>query len=276
MRILTGVLAAGAVLAIAGCGVQVGGGATSTEDRSYDVPENGINSLSLRLNWANATIVGTDATKITVYEHLKYSKNRKPTPHHTVTGSQLNLGYSCPRGFNIGFNECSVGYRVEVPRAMAVDVRNDSAALVLVGLGGPVTAHADSGSVALSDFRGPSATLSADSGTVRIDGATGNPTLRLNADSGTIRADGIQGGKLTASVDSGSLRAAFTAPPSLVDTTTDSGSTHLNLPTTVGYDIQLTVDSGGKSIDPAIRQQSDSSYKIKARADSGSVAVDPA
>ena len=276
MRILTGVLAAGAVLAIGGCGVQVSGAATSTEDRSYEVAQGRLGNLSLTLDSSHATIVGTDATKIVVHEHLKYSKNRKPTPHHTIDGSQLSLGYSCPRGFNIGFNECTVGYRVEVPRSMAINVHNDSAGLTLNDLAGPITARSDSGTVDLNDYRGASATLSADSGAIRINGATSSPVLQVRADSGSIKANGVQGGRFTAAADSGSIRASFTAPPSLVDVRVGSGSTLLNLPTSASYDIQTSVDSGSKDIDPAVPNQRGARNKVTVRADSGSIRIGPA
>lgn len=277
MRILTGVLAAGAVLAVAGCGLQVEGGTTFTEDRSYDVPQGRLNKLSLGLDETDATIVGTDATKVTVHEHLRWSKNRKPTPHHTVEGGQLTLGYSCPRGFSIGYNQCGVGYRIEVPRSMAVNSHGDSAGLTLDDLAGPITVHSDSGAIALTGYRGTSATLSADSGSIRVDGTTGtNPVLQLSADSGDIRADRVQGGRFTARADSGSIRAAFTAPPSLVDVVVGSGSTYLRLPASAPYDVQTRVDSGSRNIDPAIQNHSDAANKVTARADSGSIRIDPA
>jgi len=276
MRILTGVLTAGTVLAASACGVNVSGSGASHEDRSYEVPRGQLGKLSLVLDFSPATIVGTDTTKIVVHEHLTYTKNRKPIPHHTVAGGQLTLGYSCPRGFNIGFNQCTVGYRIELPRAMAIQVGNDSAGLTLAGLAGEINASADSGRIDVTDYRGAKATLSADSGSISIQGTGDNPVLNLHADSGSIRADGVRGGRFTAGVDSGSVRAAFTTPPSLVDVGVSSGSTYLTLPKTVPYDIQTTTDSGSKDIDPALHNDNSASSKVKLRADSGSIHVDAA
>src|ERR1051325_7744734 len=228
MRISTGFLVAGTALAVSACGVNVGGPTTvKHEDRAYELKQGPVTQLSLGLDSSTATVVGTDTTKITVHERLSYSKNRKPTPHHTVTGSQLSLGYSCPRGINIGFSRCDVGYRIEVPRAPAINVGSDSGSLSLSGLSGPVSAHADSGSLQLTDYRGAKATLSADSGSIRVDGTTAQSALDLSADSGSIRATGPKGGRGNGKVPSGSFRADFAAPPSFVDITVDSGSVHL-------------------------------------------------
>ena len=276
MRILTGFLVTGATLAVSACGVGVTGGpaVTHQEDRSYELPQGQVAQLGLHLSDSKATIVGTDTTKIVVSEHLTYSKNRKPTPHHSVSGSELTLGYTCPRGINIGFSRCNVDYRIEVPRALKVDVNNDSGSLTLTGLAGAISAHADSGRISLTDFRGSQATLGADSGMIEINGTTG-AALDLRASSGAVRAEGLKGGKVTAEVDSGSLRADFSTPPSLVDISVDSGSVHLGLPTTVAYNLDTKASSGSDNVDHAIESDTRSPNLIKVRTDSGSISIDP-
>jgi hypothetical protein len=265
------VLVTGAtVAAVTGCGVHL----TSTtyhSDNSYDV-RGPLGKLTVKLDSDNVRIVGTDATKISVHERLSYSKNRKPTPDHTVDGGTLTLGYKCRGGITIGFNRCSVAYTVQVPRSMSVEVHNDSGQVTLNGIGGNVDASASSGDITGTDLRGGQVTLRADSGQIRLTGVTGS--VRASASSGSIRGEDLRGAKVIANADSGQVSLRFTAVPTDVRVEASSGNIMLWLPGGQSYAVDATADSGNRSI--RVPTDLASPRKIKAIADSGNVIINAA
>ncbi|MDX6429484.1 MAG: hypothetical protein QOE54_1850 [Streptosporangiaceae bacterium] len=258
-----------AVAALTGCGANV----TSTtyhSDNTYDVPGQ-IAKLKVKLDSDNVQIIGGDTAKISVYERLSYTKNRKPTPRHATDGGTLTLGYHCPDGLTIGFNRCSVAYTIQVPRGTSVEVANDSGKTTLSGIGGEVNASVSSGDIIGTDLRGSQVTLDADSGQIRLKGVAGS--VRAKASSGDIEGEDLRG-TVRATADSGNVNLRFTAVPSDVQVTASSGNILLRLPAGQSYAVNASADSGDKHID--VPTDPASQHKIRAIADSGNVIISPA
>jgi DUF4097 and DUF4098 domain-containing protein YvlB len=258
-----------AVAALTGCGMSF----TSTTyhaDNTYDVPGQ-VGKLKMKLDSDNVEIVGSDVAKISVHERLSYSKNRKPTPRHTVEGGTLTLGYECPGGITIGINNCSVGYKVQVPRGTSVEVADSSGTITLVGIGGTVDASASSGNIIGTDLRGAQVTLNADSGQIRLQDVVGS--LQAKASSGDIDGEGLRGGKVSAEADSGHVSLKFAAVPANVDVKASSGDIRLWLPGRQSYAVDATADSGAKDV--GVSTDPGSPHKVKATADSGNVTITP-
>ncbi|MFB4297308.1 DUF4097 domain-containing protein [Actinomadura sp. NTSP31] len=275
MRTLAGAaaLAGSAVLAgaaVTGCGLSF---SRHTEERSYTAPA-GVGALKVAPGDGSVQITASDSPGIKVTEHLRWSNDRnKPRPRHRVDGRTLSLSAKCGNSV-IGSNPCRISYRIQVPRAAAVEVRGDAGPIRVSGLAGTVRLHADNGSVTATDLRTSSATLSADSGNVRVSGRADSADLRTDA--GSITATGLASGRLTARSGAGSITVGLAAPPSTVRATTDNGDVRLRLPAAQPYAIALSTDTGGKRVDPGIHRDPASPRRITVTTGSGAISIKPA
>ncbi|MFF5260884.1 DUF4097 family beta strand repeat-containing protein [Actinomadura viridis] len=274
MAVVTGAVALAAT-AMTGCAVSFDTGSRS-ETRSYDVPGS-FTTLKVTGDSRRLEVTGTDTRVIKVRETRTWSSDKnKPRPRQTSEGGTLSLGFSCARQAVqiIGDNRCEIAYRIEVPRAMAVDLRTDSGALVATGLtGASVRLTTDSGSLTARQVRIKDLSASSDSGRIRMDGQAG--TARFRTDSGGVEVTGLRAGQVVARSSAGVVRLGLTAAPDGVDVITDSGGVRLGLPGGQGYALTVTTDSGSRNISPEIRQDGTSRHRVKLRTDSGSVTVSP-
>lgn len=262
------VTAAGAALLLGGCGFSI----TATvnhEDLSYGLDVARLERLSFDLSYGDAEIVGTDAKTVSVHEHLSYTKNRRPTPFHTQQGNTLSLGYTCPGGLTIGDNTCSVSYRVQVPRALALQLKDGSGNLTLRSLRGDVQAHLGSGDVQADDLGGGRGVLGTDAGNIRVAGAAG--PLEARTASGDLTLTGLRSGNVRARSDSGNVRLGFAAVPATVDAGSASGDVHVALPPGQSYAVDATTASGTSRVD--VQNAPASPHKIRAHTSSGNVEV---
>lgn len=276
MKRLTGAVAlAGLAVSAAGCGMSIdfGPGGAKTEDRHYEVP-GALNRLDVRIDSADLEIIGTGTDTVKVRERLKYTKSNKPAPEHRIEGQTLVLRYKCPDGLRVGFNQCNVSYRIEVPRRFAVKVADDSGAVSATGVHGGIDADIDSGSLRGTDLGGGKVTARLDSAGVRLSGA-GDLNIRL--DSGSVVADDLHARRVNFSVESGAVTLRYAAratPPESITGRIDSGGIKLTVPDTAqGYNIDATHDSGSVNYDDSL-DNGQSPYVIKLFADSGSVRID--
>ncbi|REE98595.1 DUF4097 family beta strand repeat-containing protein [Thermomonospora umbrina] len=241
----------GVTAALSGCGSF--GVTTYHEDRRYELPGN-VASLDVRLDGADIEIVGTDSATISVHERLSWSKEQKPTPTHRREGDTLVLGYKCPEGFTIGFNECAVGYRLQVPRKMAAKVRTDSGNIRVRGTEGDLRAHADAGDIRVSELTGG--------------------TISASTDSGNIELTEVRAQRLTAHADAGDLTVRFRKdqPPNVVDLEADSGNIRLWLPTGANYRVDARTQSGTPRVTDIVSDPK-SGRSVTARTDAGDITV---
>jgi Putative adhesin len=303
-------LAGSAVLAgaaVAGCGLSF---SRHAEDRSYTAPD-GVGALKVSPGDGSVQITASDSPGIKVTEHLRWSNDRnKPEPRHDVAGRTLSLSAKCGHSV-IGSNPCRISYRIQVPRATAVEVRGGAGSIKVAGLAGTVRLHGDTGSVTATDLRTSSATVGADSGNVRVSGRAGTADLRtdtgsitatglasgrltaragsgdvrlggritsaeVRTDTGSLRADGLTADRLAVETNSGSIALGLAVAPSAVQATTDTGSVLLRLPAARPYAVALSTDTGGKQIAPGIHQDSASSRRITVKTGSGGISIKPA
>ncbi|SEF91577.1 Putative adhesin [Thermomonospora echinospora] len=283
---LTGVAAlatglTGLTVALSGCGPL--GATTYHEDRRYEV-SGGLKGLDLRLDTADVEIVGTDTDRISVHERLSWSKRLKPTTEHRREGDTLRLRYQCPDVFSIGFQNCEVDYRIQVPRAMAVKLHSDTGRIRIRGLAGAVQADADTGDIVATDLRGATVNVTADTGNILVSGAG---SVQARADSGNVELLDLRGERAVATADSGNVVIAFVKdrPPTLVQARADSGNVIVRLPGGFSYALTQHAEgsprwgsgapaagrpaAGDLTIDPA------SPRKVFVSADSGTVTVSP-
>ncbi|MBO2456512.1 DUF4097 family beta strand repeat-containing protein [Actinomadura violacea] len=303
--VLTGaVVLAGA--ALTGCGVSIG---RHTEERSYTAP-GGVTALKVAPGDGSVQITASDSPGIKVTEHLRWANDRnKPKPRHGVSGRTLSLSAKCGHSV-IGSNPCRISYRIQVPRATAVDVRGGAGSIRVSGLAGTVRLHGDTGEVSATDLRTSSATLSAGPGNVRLSGradtadlrvdtgtitATGLASGRLTArsgsgdvrlggritstevhsDTGSVRADGLVSDRLAIDTNSGTIAVGLSSAPRTVQASSDTGAVRLRLPGAQSYAVALTTDTGGKDVDPGIHQDSRSSRRVTVKTNAGGISIKP-
>ncbi|GAA3947931.1 hypothetical protein GCM10023085_32670 [Actinomadura viridis] len=271
VAVVTGAVALAAT-AMTGCAVSFDTG-SHKETRSYDVPGS-FTALKVTGDSSRLEVTGTDTRVIKVQETRTWSSEKnKPRTRRTTEGGTLALRFTCAQQI-IGYSRCEIAYRIEVPRAMAVDLRTDSGALVATGLNGDsVRLSTDSGPLTARRLHTKALSASSDAGQIRIDGQAG--TARLSTDSGGVEAEGLRAGQVVARSSAGAVRLGLAGPPDGVDVSTDSGSVRLHLPGDQGYALTVTTDSGSRNISPEIRQDSTSRYRVKLKTDSGSVTVSP-
>ncbi|GAA2161310.1 hypothetical protein GCM10009727_75460 [Actinomadura napierensis] len=289
-----------------GCGLSF---SRHAEDRSYTAPD-GVGALKVSPGDGSVQITASDSPGIKVTEHLRWSNDRnKPQPRHKVDGRTLSLSAKCGHSV-IGSNPCRISYRIQVPRATAVDVRAGSGSIRVSGLAGTVRLHGDTGAVTATDLRTSSATLSAGPGNVRISGRA--DVADLHTDTGSITVAGLTSGRLTArtggggvrmggrvtsadvrtdtggvstgglrtdrlavKTNAGSIQLKLGAPPQRLQVTSDTGSVRLGLPGAPSYAVALHTGTGGKDVDPGIHQDSRAPRLVTVETNAGHIAIKP-
>ncbi|MFG2002042.1 DUF4097 family beta strand repeat-containing protein [Spirillospora sp. NPDC048911] len=313
MKTLTGTAAlAGAMVsaaALTGCGLDVDG-AKHHEDRSYTV-NGAVTAIDLDSGDGKVEVVGSDSPGITVTERLSWSsEHRKPKPEHVTQGDTLKLRTRC-EGNVIGFSSCGLSYRIQVPRAMALNLHNDDGPIEVSGLRGTLRLTTDTGSITAADVQtaslvaktgdGPikvsgkaaKAEFSADTGSISIDdiestslvAKTGDGPIKVsgqavsakfNTDTGSISADELRAEKVDARTGDGPVRLRLATAPTTVEARTDTGSVELAVPAGETYNISATTDTGGKDIDPSLRTASTAKHRITVSTGDGPVRIRPA
>lgn len=148
----------------------------------------------------------------------------------TLDGERLVLRASCPV---TGGPWCRVTYTVEVPPTIAIDA-------------------------------------SADDGSVRIDGVTGDVSAR--SANGSVVVDDVAGGVVSAHSSNGSVRIRLTEPPLSVLARSSNGNVEVILPNTAdSYDVDAS--SGNGSTSTEVRTDPTSERRIEARSSNGNVTV---
>jgi DUF4097 and DUF4098 domain-containing protein YvlB len=202
--VFAGALAASAVV-LTGCRLESFAGPAEETVVSYDVGDK-VSALEVYAGSGDIVITESDRSGIRVTETLQW-RDRKPETRHQVDGDWLRLDYECPRSRN----DCSVSYRVEVPKGLHVKSETGSGDITLRGLAG------------------------------RIEATAG---------SGEIEASGLGAGKTTAETGSGNMEFKYGAVPADVDLRAGSGDIAVTVPGG-SYDITTETGSGDTRVDVA-------------------------
>lgn len=212
------------------------------------IPAAGIDTLEVHNSAGGVRVIGTDSTDtITVTTHV--SEGLRPTGHRMTTeGHRLVLTGTCPLITNTW---CSVGYTVEVPRAVALDLRVDGG-IRAADIDGPIHVSTDQGRITLERVHGP---------------------VDLSTDQGSITVTGLAGGRARAHSDQGSVHLSFRDSPRTVDAQTDQGSIEIVLPKETGVEFATDTHTDQGSVSDQINQNPDSERTIRAHSDQGDVTL---
>jgi Putative adhesin len=162
-----------------------------------------VQKLVVAADAGDVKVVATDGDRVTVRRTTRWVTS-EPKPTHTVSGGILRLTGDC---VGLTLLRCESGYRIEVPRGLAVEVR-------------------------------------ADSGDVDVRGVTG--AVDLKSDAGDVSGHGLAGAHLRAKSDSGDVRLGLVSAPASVEALSDSGDVDLELPRGE-YALDAHTDSGDTS-----------------------------
>lgn len=169
------------------------------------------------------TLVGEDRADAALDWKDSWSLKR---PGHSVQlqGSTLVIRTSCPA--SVGWSP-NVNLTLQLPRAAAVDAKSDGR-MRISGFRSGVTARSDSGGLQVSDVQGD---------------------LVLHSDSGSVQVSDVAAKRATVTSDSGSVRLDLAAVPDSVSVRSDSGSVRVWVPGSVSYAVDGKADSGDVTVD---------------------------
>ena len=206
-------------------------------------------SIEIEGHSGDIRVVGSDRSDIRLTTTKHRSIFGRPHVQASYSEGRLRLDGSCP-DFQLWGNDggCSVSYRLEVPRDVAVRLATHS---------GDVSAEA---------LRGD-ADLQTRSGDVDVDGVLGK--LRLQTRSGDVDVDSastdIDADTRSGDVDVRARNAVR------VRAQTSSGDVHVSVPDRT-YAVQAQAASGDENVD--VRTDARAPRSIEARTSSGDVHVD--
>lgn len=178
--VVAGGLLASALL-LTGCGIEAIGGSTNQDTVSYEVTDK-VSKLQLQSGAGDTVITETGGTAVRVVETLRWRGDDKPKPQHKVEGQALFVTYDCPSNWG----SCSVDYKIEIPKGLAVDLDSGSGDVTLRTLSGELDANLGSGDLEGRDLTGKKVYVKAGSGNVELKYGTAPDSVELESGSGDI------------------------------------------------------------------------------------------
>jgi hypothetical protein len=142
-----------------------GSGYQSTVSYAVNTP---VEKLVVDGQAGDITVTDSERTSTQIVEVVRYAKTA-PKLIHTLTGTMLNLGYTCPSSEN-----CSVSFDIRVPSNTAVQITEGAGAIDLTGIGGNISAADRIGSIRALYLTSRAATLRTGSGEI-FAGFTATP-----------------------------------------------------------------------------------------------------
>jgi hypothetical protein len=147
--------------------------------------------------------------------------------------------------------DCSAKHRIEVPRGVAVTVKDGDGSVSARGFETALDIRTGDGSVRVSDSSGP---------------------LTLNSGDGSVRAVGVHSRRVHADTDDGSVRLELGVVPDLVEASSQDGSLTIALPDSSST-YRVTTSSDDGSVRVSVPRDQNSSHVVKAHTKDGSVTV---
>ncbi|MEV0197958.1 DUF4097 family beta strand repeat-containing protein [Nonomuraea sp. NPDC050691] len=176
-----GLLASAALLT--GCGLQSLAGPTNQDTVDYQVTDK-VARLQVKSGAGDVAITEYDGSAVRVTETLQWRES-KPKTTHKVEGDTLMLTYTCDDGRS-SWRSCHVNYKVEVPKSLAVTVKNGSGDITLRSLTGATEVSTGSGDVDGTGLAAKSTIAEAGSGGIELKYVTAPDSVQVDAGSGDI------------------------------------------------------------------------------------------
>ncbi|MER5649446.1 DUF4097 family beta strand repeat-containing protein [Streptosporangium sp. NPDC002524] len=190
----------GSMFVLSGCDFALDFRERQQDVVSYDVTAK-LTALDVSTGSGDIVVTESDRPAVHVTETIHW-RGDKPTPTHPVEGGTLTLRDECR-------DNCSVDYKVEIPKGL--------------------TTKLDTGS-----------------GTITMRGLTGQ--VNAMSGSGDIEAGGLTAKRFAAETGSGDIEARFSAAPDGVEIEAGSGDVVAYLPRG-GYDVTAETGSGDETVE---------------------------
>lgn len=222
-----------AAVALTGCGVSIELGDGDVVERTETEVVDGIDVDRLRVETGNGqiSVTGDDTDEISITARLRESDEGDASYSIRSDGAAIVVEGTCDGGW---LDQCSVGFDVVVPAALAVELETDN------------------GRVTVRDLEG------------RIEAET---------DNGEISGDGLGSPDVHVRSDNGRIELEFASSPEAVTATTDNGAVVIRIPDDGdAHDVSTSTDNG--SIDVDVRSDPASDRSITVETDNGSIDVE--
>ncbi|WP_433335730.1 DUF4097 family beta strand repeat-containing protein [Spirillospora sp. CA-294931] len=209
-----------------------------------------IREVQVDAGEAEVTIGPGPADRVRVHQTLGYVLS-DPRVRQSVAGDVLIVKFECDDSALDLNDECEGQIDLRVPPGVGVRAAVSSGRIAVRDLHGPLRLQAASGLLEMAEVRGD---------------------VWAEADSGMIKGTGLASPELTARVDSGALRLAFTRPPRRVEAKSGSGPIRVTVPPGSYYRVDARSESSDTRVDTALHDPSSERY-IRATSGSGPVRV---
>ncbi|MGF1426930.1 hypothetical protein [Kitasatospora sp. LaBMicrA B282] len=207
-----GVVAPVVLIAALGGSLTGCGGKVTTDVHSYQVADR-ISTLTVRTPGGTVQVLAGNGPAVEVKETVRYDGAKPQVDHTTADGALSLTAAECAS--SVTHQVCQVDYRVEVPKDVAVTVRNTGGGVTVTGLAG---------------------------------------ALDLIGDGGAVQLSGVTSKQVTARSDGAGVNAQFAAAPDLVDLHSAGGNVLTQLPDGV-YAVDASADGSSPQVrvrtDPA-------------------------
>ncbi|MBB4892626.1 hypothetical protein FHS39_001637 [Streptomyces olivoverticillatus] len=162
-----------------------------------------------------------------------------------MEGDTLKLRMNC-KGLTVG---CDAKHRIEVPRGVAVTVKDDNGAVTAHGFDTTLKITSTNGSVDVNDAKGP---------------------VDLKTTNGSLSAKGLDSQQVSAVTKNGQIRLGLNRVPDSVRTDSDNGATTITLPR-APYKVDATSHNGQVKVE--VPRDDASRHTVSARSENGGIQV---
>ncbi|MEV4093110.1 DUF4097 family beta strand repeat-containing protein [Streptosporangium saharense] len=221
--VAVGALAGAAVVLLSGCRVNLDLGEQRQSVTSYTVGGD-LTALEAYTNAGDVVVTETGQREVRVTEtrHWNGDEKNSPKTEHPVADGTLTLRYDCQRS-----SHCSVDYRIEIPKGLAVTLESTAGDLTLRALTGEVNATATSGDIEGNDLGAKNLVATTGAGDVEVRFAAVPTRVEVETGAGGATVRLPQGGyNVTADTGVGEETVKVTndpASPNVVSVRTGAG-----------------------------------------------------
>lgn len=226
-------------------------GSSAADDKRPDHRSFALHGHTLTVDSDDSAleIVAADSNRAGAVEVTRWFRGKvvvgeNPKVTWSMKGDRLVLRVRCS-GVVV---ECSATHRIEVPRGIAVEVKDDDGSVRARGFRDALGIRTRDGSVHVSDSTGP---------------------LKLRTDDGSVLAD-VASPRVRVTSQDGSVRLELGAVPDLVESRSYDGSVTIGLPR-ARYRVTTRTADGGADV--SVPRSDSSSHVVSARTHDGKVTV---
>ncbi|MER6323311.1 DUF4097 family beta strand repeat-containing protein [Streptomyces coelicoflavus] len=216
------------------------------EHRSFDLPGR---TLTVDTDDSALEVVASDdhasgRIEVTRWFSGSVAVGSDPEATWKMDGDRLVLRMHCSGVIA----DCAAKHRVEVPRGIAVKVRDGDGSVRASGFEDALDIRTGDGSVHVTDSSGP---------------------LRLRTDDGSVRA-AVSSRRVSAHTGDGSVRLDLGAVPDEVESRTGDGSVTISLPRAT---YKVSTDTADGAVDVSVPTDDTSAHVVDARSGDGKITV---